>query len=154
VAYQEQCRRYHGSRENRQYGQRWIIFKNAGLVSSSLEHDEQGLWQFKLPEKYNPIIKSFLASRHDDEVAKVDVTGKPAIKPLPNVRPTKLPAPTPMTPIVFRESGAVLPIVGDPTWDIAILFAHHDPTRAFKRPIMNALYTRKCTCGKCDALPL
>lgn len=60
---------YHGSRENRQYAERHKMLQIKGEIDDYLTKNEDGVWEWKDPAKWNPVYLQYFKKREDDSLS-------------------------------------------------------------------------------------
>jgi hypothetical protein len=62
---------YHGSRENRQYAERHKMLNVGGTIHDYIEPNEEGVFEWKDKNKWNPLLLHYFQTRDDDSVYSV-----------------------------------------------------------------------------------
>jgi hypothetical protein len=84
---------FHGAIENRQYGQRHLMLNVEGEFEEYVEVNEEGVFEWKDKEKWNPLILTYFKNRNDDgydnnlsklHLMKNPFTNQPALNTLIN----------------------------------------------------------------------
>ena len=64
---------YHGSRENRQYAERHKMLNIQGEIEDYIKENEEGVFEWKEPEKWNPLYLQYFKKRDDDSLSDSEV---------------------------------------------------------------------------------
>jgi hypothetical protein len=64
---------YHGSRINRQYADRHKMLNVREKISELLVKNAEGVFEWREPEKWNPVFKAYFEGRQEDDLSSIEL---------------------------------------------------------------------------------